>query len=314
MPDDRKGAARAAPVPVLVSPVNISEGRRPAVIARIADAAELPGVHVLDIHSDPDHHRSVLTIAGGAGALVDGLLAATRTAAELIDLRHHDGVHPRFGAVDVVPFVAMAEADRTVAVASALRFAEAVAERLGIPCFLYEAAGGPPLPAVRRHAFSDRLPDRFPAGSGPSPHPSAGAVAVGVRGLLVAYNVDLATDDVAVARSIAAGMRERNSGLAGVRALGVPLPSRNATQISMNLTQPLVTTVGMAFNAVARLATASGIRVLDSELVGLAPRGALPRDPDPLLLLRPAKVLEEELDRYFPTDPTGRWVVPAPPG
>jgi glutamate formiminotransferase len=294
--------------PLLVAPVNISEGRRPEVIAAVAAAAESGQAHVLDRHSDPDHHRSVLTVAGPAGVLVDALLAAAAVAIERIDLAQHLGVHPRFGAVDVVPFVALDPADRPAAVAAAHRFAAAVAASLGVPCFYYEAAGGPSLPEVRRRAFRDLAPDVVPSAGGDRPHTSAGAIAVGVRGLLVAFNVDLATDDVVAARAIAARVRESGGGLRSLRALGLALGSRGITQVSMNLVRPLETTVGEAFDAVAAATAAAGIEVDASELVGLAPRGSLPVDLGRLRLRQPPKVLEDELAALF-----GDWVARSGP-
>lgn len=299
--------------PILVSPVNISEGRRREVVAAIAGAAEGSGVAVLDIHTDPDHHRSVLTFAGPAPNLLDGLIRAARAAVEAIDLRQHAGVHPRLGALDVVPFVGLDPAGRAAAPEAARRFAAAAANELGVPCFFYESAceAYPPrsLPEVRRRAFRDLAPDRAPPGL-TGPHPSAGAIAVGARDLLVAFNVDLATDDIAAVRGIAAAVRERDGGLAGVRALGLRLPSRGATQISMNLVQPLTTGVGAAYAAVSAEARARGIAVLGSELVGLAPEAAMPADWDPLRLVRPARILEEELARYFVRAPGGGWTLP----
>jgi glutamate formiminotransferase len=288
--------------PLLVAPVNVSEGRRPEVIAAVAAAAESGQVHVLDRHSDPDHHRSVLTVAGPGGALVEGLLAATAVAIERIDLAQHLGVHPRFGAVDVVPFVAPDPTDQPAAVAAAHRFAAAAAT-LGVPCFYYEAAGGPSLPEVRRRAFRDLAPDVVPSAGGSRLHTSAGAIAVGARGLLVAYNVELSTDDVAAARAIAARVRESGGGLRYLRALGLALGSRGATQVSMNLVRPLETTVGHAFDAVVAAAAAAGIEVAGSELVGLAPRGSLPVDLERLGLRQAPKVLEDELAAFF-----GDWV------
>jgi len=281
--------------PILVSPVNISEGRRPEVIGRIAAAAETTGVHVLDVHSDPDHNRSVLTVAGPAEALVPALLEATAEAVGRIDISRHEGVHPRLGAVDVVPFVPLRPQDRPAALDAALRFAESVFDHLGVPCFFYEAAaGGRTLPEVRRRAFKGLPPD-LPRDHASGPHPLAGAIAVGVRDLLVAFNVDLAGDDLSAARSIAAEVRR----LDGVRALGLALPSRHQTQVSMNLVEPLVTGVGDAFGAVAALAAEAGVGVAGSELVGLAPRGSLPENIARLGLARPPKVLEDELAHAF---------------
>lgn len=282
------------PPDLLISPANVSEGRRPVVVASIALAAGRPGVQLLDIHTDPDHNRSVLTLAGRPGALVDSVVAAASTAAQTIDLPKQRGVHPRFGAIDVIPFVPVGTdpGGMAVAVSAAREAARRIADEVGIPCFLYEHAGcGRSLPEVRRRAFADLAPDF----GGPGPHPAAGAVAVGAREPLVAYNVDLDTTDLDLARRIAASVRERDGGLLHVRALGLPLPSRGIVQVSTNLLRPTVTTIGDVFEAVARLAAVAGVRVKGSEIVGLPPRAALPASTTHLLLSEPPRILETEL-------------------
>jgi len=284
------------PSDLLVCPANVSEGRRLVFVASIALAAGRPSVQLLDIHTDPDHNRSVLTLAGRADALVDGVVAAASTAVQTIDLPTHEGVHPRLGAIDVIPFVPVSTdpTGMATAVSAARETARRVAGEVGIPCFLYEeAASGRPLPEVRRRAFADLAPDF----GGPDPHPTAGAAAVGARGPMVAYNVDLDTDDLALARHIAASIRERNGGLPHVRALGMALPSRGIVQVSTNLLLPAVTTIGAVFEAVAALAAAAGVDVRGSEIVGLTPRAALPASTDHLLLREPPKILEAELAR-----------------
>jgi len=284
------------PSDLLVCPANVSEGRRLVVVASIALAAGRPSVQLLDIHTDPDHNRSVLTLAGRADALVDGVVAAASTAVQTIDLPTHEGAHPRLGAIDVIPFVPVSTdpAGMARAVSAAREAARRIAEEVSIPCFLYgEAGSGRSLPEVRRRAFADLAPDF----GGPGPHPTAGAAAVGARGPLVAYNVDLDTDDVALARHIAASIRERNGGLPHVRALGMALPSRGIVQVSTNLLLPAVTTIGTVFEAVATLAAAAGVDVRGSEIVGLTPRAALPASTDNLLLREPPKILEAELAR-----------------
>lgn len=295
--------------PLLVAPVNISEGRRQEVIDRIAAEGETAKVHLLDVHSDPDHNRSVLTIAGPAEALLVALLNVAGIAVEYIDVSRHEGVHPRLGSLDVVPFVPLQAEDRPAAIEVAHRYAQEVFQLLGVPAFFYGLAGGGgpepqrSLPGVRRLAFKGLLPDvpggstgsTASAGSGAGPHPSAGAIAVGVRDLLVAYNVDLAGDDLPAAKAIAAGVRRAGS----IRALGLALPSRGQTQVSMNLINPLATGMGEAFDAVSTMAAESGVAVVGSELVGLAPRGALPADVARLRLPHPPKVLEDEIARHF---------------
>jgi glutamate formiminotransferase len=280
---------------VLVCPVNVSEGRRPDAVSRIAEAAVGRGPVLLDVHSDPDHNRSVLTLAGYPAALVDGLVAATRAAVEAIDLSGHEGVHPRLGAMDVVPFVPVNPDDMAAAITAARTCARRLWEEVGVPCFLYEAASPGPgvrsLPQVRREAFRSLAPDF----GGPQAHPTAGATAVGAREILVAYNIELATDDAVVAKRIAAAVRERNGGLAHVRALGFVLASRKTAQVSLNLTRPAITPLADVFAAVSALAAAEGVAVTASEIVGLTPRVALPPSIAPLMLLRPPRILEDEL-------------------
>ncbi len=253
--------------------VNVSEGRDQAVIGALAAAA---GRYLLDVHSDPHHHRSVLTLAGEDGA---GLEAAVRAlAAEAvarIDLRGHAGAHPRLGAVDVVPWVPLAVAERD-------RFARWAADTLHVPCFLY----GPerPLPEVRRRAFRDLSPDTGP----PQPHLTAGAMCVGARPFLVAYNVWLAPGTAAeVARRIARGLRSP-----AVRALGLDLGG-GRVQVSMNLLDPDAVTPADAYDAVARRAP-----VARAELVGLLPAGVLARIPAERwadLDLGPSRTIEARL-------------------
>lgn len=247
------GALREAGT-VLECVVNISEGRDRAVIDAIAAAA---GADLLDVHTDPHHHRSVLTLIGERAPR-----AVATAAVERLDLRRHDGVHPRIGVVDVVPFVALAGSTMADAVRARDDFCRWAGEELQLPCFRY----GPErtLPEVRRHAFGDLAPDCGPA----VPHPSAGAAAVGARPLLVAYNVWLAEHDLALARRVAAAVRRPE-----VRALGLQVGDR--VQVSMNLIDPLVVGPGVATDAVQALAEVAGC-----ELVGLLPDAVL-RGEDP---------------------------------
>jgi len=239
---------------VLECVINISEGRDGAVIDAVAGAA---GSDLLDVHTDPHHHRSVLTVLGEAAAR-----AVTAAAVERIDLRTHQGVHPRIGAVDVVPFVPLDALTMTDAVAARDRFCTWAADTLELPCFAY----GPErtLPEVRRGAWSTLVPT-----SGPDrPHPTAGAVAVGARPVLVAYNVWLADAEVDVARAIAAAVRRP-----GIRALGLAVGDR--VQVSMNLVDPEALGPDVATDAVAELAEDQGATVDGCELVGLLPRSVL---------------------------------------
>ncbi|HVL05658.1 MAG TPA: hypothetical protein VM388_06700 [Acidimicrobiales bacterium] len=237
--------------------INVSEGRDRSVIRRIADAG---GVCMLDVHSDPHHNRSVVTLAGGG---VEGAAQAVATeAVRCIDLRLHVGVHPRVGAVDVVPFVPLAGSSMDDAVAARDRFAAWAGDELGVPCFLY----GPErtLPDVRRHAFTGLNPDTGP----PVAHPTAGAICAGARPVLVAYNVWLAAGvDVATARRIAKAIRGP-----GLRALGLDVGGR--AQVSMNLVDPERLTPADAYDAVAALAP-----VDRAELVGLVPAAVLAAVP-----------------------------------
>jgi glutamate formiminotransferase len=241
---------------VLECVVNISEGARTDVIDEIGRAA---GPALLDVHSDPHHHRSVLTLAGP-----DAARAVATRAVELLDVTEHIGVHPRLGVVDVVPFVAYSPPHaHTDAETARAAFADWAAAELGVPCFLYDGlAGGahPTLPEVRRRAWHDLSPDVGPV----APHPTAGAICVGARPLLVAYNVWLPPRvSVQEARAIAAAVRRP-----GIRTLGLLVGGR--PQISMNLVDPLNVTPADAFDAVAEL-----IEVEGAELVGLVPQATL---------------------------------------
>jgi glutamate formiminotransferase len=297
---------------------NVSEGRRAEVVDELvaAFAGADPEVLLLDRSSDPDHHRSVVTLAGPGPALVEAAVAGALACARLIDLTGHRGVHPRMGALDVLPFVPLGGAsvlrggsdpDLDCA-ALAVRAGRRIAEEAGIPVYLYGAAATSAeraaLPAVRGRGFEAL---RQAAGGGPAPdfggpvpHPTAGATAVGARGPLVAYNVDLAGAGVELAGRIAAAVRERDGGLPAVRAMGVALPARGLAQVSMNLLDYRVTPPAAAYAAVAAMAEAAGARVVRSEIVGLVPAAALAGvDPAELQLdgFSPDLLLEERLAR-----------------
>jgi glutamate formiminotransferase len=262
---------------------NVSEGRRPAVVERLAAAAAGPGVELLDVSSDPDHNRSVLTLAGDPESLHAGLLALYEAALRAIDLRRHDGVHPRVGAVDVVPFVPLAGATMEEAVAAAVRLGGAVAERFGLAVYLYERAARSPerqaLANLRRGGF-EGFPTKIadPAWApdfGPARvHESAGVAVVGARFFLIAFNVRLETPDVAVARAVARKVRQSAGGLQAVRAMGVYLASRGRAQVSMNLVDYRKTSMLQAFERVRSEAAALGVGVEASEVVGLVPEEA----------------------------------------
>lgn len=262
------------PGPVLTSAVNVAEGRRAEVVQRIAAAAGTRAA-VLDVSADADHNRSVLTMCGPATMLVEAILAAARVAVEEIDLRVHQGVHPRLGALDVVPFTPHAGASMNDAAAAARECARRLFTELAIPCFLYESSAPVPesarLPDVRRQAFRTL----FPHVGGPEPHPSAGATVVGARGPLVAFNVNLASGDVAAARVIAAAIRSGELSLPGIRSLGLPLATRGLAQVSMNITRPEIVTVWDAYRRVEELARDRSVGIESSELIGVVHRAHL---------------------------------------
>jgi glutamate formiminotransferase len=255
--------------------------------------------------SDPDHNRSVLTLAGEPEGLHQGLLALYGAAAAEIDLRSHRGVHPRLGAVDVVPFVPLGETPMSVAVAAAERLASEVARRCGIPVYLYERAARrrdrTSLAVIRRGGFEGltaRMADpAWTPDFGPArPHPTAGATVIGARFFLIAFNAVLATADLAIARSIARRIRESGGGLPAVRAMGVPLASRGRAQVSMNLVDYRRTPIATALAAVEREAAALGTVVIETEIVGLVPAAAVEGvTPEALKLVGPLPLLEERL-------------------
>jgi glutamate formiminotransferase len=257
-------------VGVLECVVNVSEGRDRAALDRLAAACGAP---LLDVHRDPDHHRSVFTIGAQDPAATEAAARALATAAATLALPGHDGVHPRLGIVDVVPFVALAPTPTAVAVAAARSFAEWIGDDLGVPAFLYDLADPQQrsLPSVRRDAFVRRAPDAGP----PRAHPRLGATAVGARPPLVAVNVELDREDLDLARAVARAVRERDGGLAGVRALGLQLTSRAHSQVSMNLVDLEATGLEAACRAVRDRLEAAGAGVDRVELVGLVPAAVL---------------------------------------
>lgn len=273
------------PVKIIECVPNFSEGRDPEKIKAIAAAVSaVSGVSLLDYSWDRDHHRSVITFLGEAEYVYEAALAAGSKALELIDLKCHDGVHPRIGAVDVVPFIPLEGAKMSDAVACAHRFGRAFAAEHGVPVFFYgEAAkneASRELPNIRSGGLPGLI-KRLRAGEcqpdeGPNVFPDrSGAVAVGARMPLIAYNINLDSSDVGLAKRIAGTIRESNGGLPCVRALGVLLKSRNLAQVSMNLTNFQVTSLRKVFEGVKKEADLAGVDILESELIGLAPRAAL---------------------------------------
>lgn len=249
---------------------NFSEGRDPAVIAGLRDAVAAH-VPVLDVTSDRDHNRTVITFAGPAEAVEQAALAAARQAVASIDLTRHSGVHPRIGAIDVIPFVPLANATLDDCAALALRVANQLWNELHLPSFLYEfAAHGRPLEAVRRAAKAGAAPD-----IGTGRHPSAGAVAIGARRFLVAWNILLATADLPLAKQIAKNIRYSSGGFPGVKALGLPLEERDCVQVSINSTDFEATSLQTIFDAVQQQAREAGVAVQGAELIGMIPEPAL---------------------------------------
>jgi glutamate formiminotransferase / 5-formyltetrahydrofolate cyclo-ligase len=275
----------------LESVPNFSEGRDRVVIDAIGDVL---GAHarVLDVHADPDHNRSVFTIVGEDAQIVDALLAGIACARDCIDLRRHEGVHPRIGAADIVPVVAVRPEDADRARAAALEVARRVGVELGLPVFLYADLGdgrgpaffrqGGPEELQRRIADGELAPDFGP----PTLHPAAGGVIIGARRPLIAFNVDLVNADVEAARAIARVIRERDGGFPGVRALGLDLPQAGHAQISMNVEDWEAAALHDIVAAIEREAAARGVELAGAELVGLMPAGAAVAAAGALLRIR----------------------------
>ena len=264
---------------------NFSEGRHTAKIDSIVEAIRSAGAIVLDRTSDTDHNRSVVTFAAPAERIEEAAFRAVEQAVTLIDLRAQSGVHPRIGAADVVPFVPVQGVTLEDCARIAQQTGRRIWEELGVPVYLYEAAALRPqcrnLADIRRGNWKGLCeevltnPARRPDFGGPGLHPSAGAVVVGARRFLIAFNVNLATSDVEIARRIARKVRFSSGGLPAVKAMGVMLSSRNLAQVSMNLTDFEQTAIHVAFEAVRAEAAQHGVAVAGSELIGLVPRKAL---------------------------------------
>lgn len=286
---------------------NVSEGRNHELVDRVARAVRsVPGVSLLDHSADPEHNRSVFTFAGDAQGLERAIVSLYEMVVPAVDLRLHRGVHPRLGAVDVVPFVPLDGSTMADCVSLAQRVGQTVSERFGIPVFLYEEAASSPdrrnLSDLRRGGF-EKLADRMAAGFLPDfgprlPHASAGASAIGARKILVAFNVNLSTRRLEIADAIARAIRYSSGGLPCVKALGLPLADRSIVQVSMNLTDYQRTSIRQAFEAVARESTNRGVEVLESEIIGLAPAAALDEETAAAIRLSGdwrEKVLERRL-------------------
>jgi glutamate formiminotransferase len=291
-------------VGLLESVPNVSEGRDLAVIAAVGQAFA-SRASVLDVHSDPDHHRSVYTLVAEASDLVEALLLGIARAAELIDLRSHDGIHPRIGATDVVPLVPLGSRGIGEAIEAARTLGERVGDELGLPVFLYGASADGLRPAFFRRGGPAELQHRIDAGElspdfGPRRlDPAVGGVLIGARRLLIAFNVELATGGLEDAQAIAAAVRASSGGLPGVQALGLLLPGTGRVQVSVNVIDVDATPLVDVVRRIQEVAAERGVEVGPSELVGLMPESAA---VDPALLgladLPDDRVLERLLSLY----------------
>ncbi len=261
---------------------NFSEGRRKEVVDAIAGAiASVPRVRLLDREMDPNHNRCVITFVGDRASVAEGALAGARKAVELIDMNAHHGEHPRIGALDVCPFVPVAGVTMDDCVAIARSVGKRIADELQVPVYLYEAAATRPdrkdLPNVRRGEYEglrteiETNPERKPDFGPSKMHPTAGATVVGARPILIAWNVNLATKDVHVAKRIAKAIRESDGGLPAVRAKGFDLTDRGLVQVSMNMIDYHTTSLLRVFEEIRKLAAAEGVDIAESEVVGLVP-------------------------------------------
>jgi glutamate formiminotransferase len=288
---------------------NFSEGRDLAKVDGLVEAMSgVPGAWILDRTSDADHNRSVITLAGNPEAVAEAVIRGAGKAAELIDMTHQTGVHPRIGATDVIPFVPLEGVSVEQCVAIARHVGQELWDRYRIPVYFYESAATRPervkLENVRKGQFEglrqDALhdPDRSPDIGEPRLHPTAGASAIGVRRLLIAYNIYLNTPDVSVAREIARTIRSSSGGLSHIKAIGVEIKARGLTQVTVNLTNFEVTPLHQVFNTVVREAKRRGCSVIGSEIIGLVPREAIELSAEYELQLEnftPAQVLENRL-------------------
>lgn len=270
---------------------NFSEGKNPKIISAIEKAiASVQQIQVLDKTMDIDHNRSVITFIGPPQAVVTAAFKAVKKASELIDISKHEGVHPRIGATDVLPLVPL----KNISTEECIKYAKELGEKIGtelkIPVILYEHASTNPktkrLENVRKNA-GDITPD-----FGPQKNTTAGITALGVRDILIAYNINLKTQDLKIAKAIAKNIRESSGGLPFVKALGLKLESKNITQVSMNLTNYKETPPLKVFQEVKKLAKQHGTEIIESELIGLIPQEALPQNPEETLLLPRYKVID----------------------
>src|SRR5213594_2472006 len=286
MSPDVRRLGRPAMAEIVECVPNFSEGRRKDVVDAIAEAiGSVAGVRVLDQEMDANHNRSVITFVGDRAGVAEAAFRGAQKAVERIDMNRHQGEHPRIGALDVLPFVPISGVTMDDCVGLARSVGKRIAEELRIPVYLYEAAATRPdrraLPDVRRGEFEglkvaietdpDRKPDFGPA----KLHPTAGACIVGARPVLIAWNVDLGTKDLNVAKRIAKAIRESDGGLPAVRAKGFELADRGLVQVSMNMTDYRKTSLVQAFEAIRELATKEHVEIVESEIIGVVPLDAL---------------------------------------
>jgi glutamate formiminotransferase len=289
---------------------NFSEGRRPEIISRIVDSvAVVDTACVLDTHIDPDHNRSVITFVASPERIVEAAFNAVAKARELIDMRTHTGEHPRLGATDVLPFVPINDVILEECVVLAHQAGERIANELSIPVYFYERAAlrsdRVNLEDVRRGALEllrEQItnPERAPDVGQPRVHETAGAIVVGARPILIAFNVVLLSTEISVARLIARVIRARSGGLPFLKAMGFQLHSRSLVQVSMNLVNYEVTGMTQAYNAVKNEADKLGVAIQSAEIVGLVPRDALDRSAEYFSKLEnvsESKILENQIER-----------------
>ena len=264
---------------------NFSEGRRPEVIEAItAEVTAVPGVKLLDVKPDASHNRVVVTFVGEPQAVKEAAFRSCRKASELIDMEQQTGEHPRIGATDVIPFIPVKNVTMEECVELARSLGEEIAEKLGIPVYLYEEAAKIPtrraLPDIRKGQYEGlkqdiSKPERHPDYGAPQMHPTAGATVVGARQFLIAYNINLSTSDVQIAKNIAAAIREAKGGYKYCRAMGIMIEERNLAQVTINMVNYTGTPLHRVFETVKSEAARYGVNVIGSEIVGLTPLQAL---------------------------------------
>jgi glutamate formiminotransferase len=302
--------------PLIECVPNFSEGRRPEVIASIADAiASIHSACILDTHIDADHNRSVITFVASPDRVVEAACKAVAKAQQLIDMRVHEGEHPRLGATDVLPFVPLSGTTLDQCAELAHKAGERIASELSIPVYFYERAAlradRVNLEDVRRGALEllreqiSKNPDRAPDVGPAQTHETAGAIAVGARPILIAFNVVLKSTDISTARQVARAIRARSGGLPFLKALGFQLHSRSRVQVSMNLVNYHVTGMSAAYNAVKAQAERLAVEIHSAEIVGLVPREAVDKSADYFAKLEnfsELKILENQIEKCATQD------------